>query len=139
MRWRLTAFILMFLVSLAACETLGPDSNSSADALRSGALKIEPNRTVMDNVSCVDGDKTDWKFFSVPGPSKVAVTFAFDEPSAGGTVVIHNASGETLKSAKFVPGKRMTMDFDAVKSHYYLEIFCEAFKSEYTLEVTFNQ
>ncbi len=141
MSWRITALFAagLFLVGLAACETLGPDSNSSPDSERSHAKQVELNRTIIDDVSCIDGDKTDWKFFSVPSPTRIAVTFAFDEPSAGGTVVIHQPTGEIMKVVKSIPNSRATQEFDAVRGHYYLEIYCQAYKSEYTLEVTTSQ
>ena len=137
MRWHIAAiFVAVFLALITACETLGPDSNSSKDFERSGAKVVELNRTVIDDVSCIDGDKTDWKQFTVVRPGRVAVTFAFDEPAAGGKVGIHFGSGELITSANAIPGSRTTMEVDVVKGFYYLEITCQAYKSEYTLEVT---
>ena len=140
MRWQLAAlFGAGFLLWNTACETLGPDSNSSPDAERSHALPIELNRTIIDDVSCIGGDKTDWKYFSITHPMRVTVTFAFDDPAAGGTVVIHHPTGEIMKVVKSIPGSRTTQEFDAVQGYYYLQIYCQAYKSEYTVEVTTPQ
>ena len=76
----------------AACETLGPETNSGDDKDRLGAIEIKINDLVLDHVTCIDGDKTDWKYFTVPGEGRIAVTFAFDEPAASGTVVIRKAT-----------------------------------------------
>ena len=137
MRWHFAAALAGLMVLLtAACETMGPNSDSGPDFERPGAIKVELDQLVLDRVSCIDGDKTDWKFFSVPSATKVAVTFAFDEPSAGGTLAVHQPDGELMKTLKFVPGSRMTYEFDANEGFYYLEFYCESYKSEYTLEVT---
>ena len=129
----LSAFTLMIC---AACETLGPETNSGDDKDRLGAIEIKINDLVLDHVTCIDGDKTDWKYFTVPGEGRIAVTFAFDEPAAGGTVVIRTATGEEMHRLRFKPGSRNIQEFDAIPGHYYLEIFCEAFQSEYTIEVS---
>ena len=127
------------LFGLAGCEALGPDTNSGDDRDLMGAIEFKINQLVLDYVSCVDGDKTDWKYFTVPEETRIAVTFAFDEPSAGGTLVIRNAMGDKMYELRFVPGSRMTQEFDAVPGYYYLEFYCEAFKSEYTVEVSIAQ
>ncbi|MBQ9817356.1 MAG: hypothetical protein IJM59_07835 [Proteobacteria bacterium] len=136
--WSLAA-ALAFLAVGVGCETLGPEKNSGTDQDRLGAIEIKINDLILDYVTCLDGDKTDWKYFTVPAETRVAVTFAFDEPSAGGTIVIRKATGEEMYRLKFVPGSRMVQEFDALPGHYYLEIFCEAFQSEYTIEVSIPQ
>lgn len=118
------------------CDSLGPESASGTDKDRLGAIEIKINDLVLDYVTCLDGDKTDWKYFTVPGAGRVAVTFAFDEPTAGGTIVLRKATGEEMHRMKFKPGSRNIQEFDAIPGHYYLEIFCESFKSEYTVEVS---
>lgn len=127
---------LIGLASLLSACALGPESNSGDDKDRLGAIEIKINDLVLDHVTCLDGDKTDWKFFTVPYETRVAVTFAFDQPSASGKVVIRKATGEEMYRLAFVPGSRMVQDFTAVPGHYYLELFCEAFESEYTVEVS---
>lgn len=140
MKWFKTLAASMGVLAVlsvgAGCETLGPEKNSGTDQDRLGAIEIKINDLVLDHVSCVDGDKTDWKFFTVPGEGRIAVTFAFDEPQALGTVVIRKPTGEEMYRLPFKPGARNIQEFDAIPGHYYLEIFCEAFQSEYTLEVS---
>lgn len=137
MRWHFAAiFVAVFLTLITACETLGPDSNSSADFERRGAKVVELDRTIIDDVSCIDGDKTDWKRFSIEKPSRVAITFAFDDPAAGGIVAIHYASGALMKRVNSIPNSRTTQEIDVDSGFYYLEITCQAYKSEYTLEVS---
>lgn len=126
----------LFVMTSTACEKLGPETNSGTDKDRLGAMEIKINDLVLDFVTCLDGDKTDWKYFTVPAETRVAVTFAFDEPEAMGTVVIRKPTGEELHRLRFKPGSRNIQEFDAIPGHYYLEIFCEAYQSEYTIEVS---
>ncbi|MBO4349633.1 MAG: hypothetical protein J6A01_01645 [Proteobacteria bacterium] len=130
------AVLLGVLLAGAGCEKLGPEQNSGTDKDRLGAIEINLDDLVLDFVTCLDGDKTDWKYFTVPGETDVKVTFAFDEPTAGGTIIIRKATGEEMFTKRFVAGARNTQEFHALPGHYYLEIYCEAFESEYTLEVT---
>lgn len=130
--WGVAAALLVY----PACETLGPESNSGPDGSRLGATSIELNTLYMDYLSCVEGDSTDWKYFSTPGRSLIAVSFAFDAPEAGGTVVIRTPDVEEIARARFVPGARTTIQFDAVREFYYVQVFCEGYESEYSLEVS---
>ncbi|MBQ8037879.1 MAG: hypothetical protein IJ268_12885 [Proteobacteria bacterium] len=133
--WGIAALISLFMF-VTGCEKLGAESNSSDDRDRLGAIAINLDDLVLDYVSCIDGDKTDWKYFTVPAETPIDVTFAFDNPEALGTVVIRKATGEEVTRQRFVPGSRMKMTFNALPGHYFLEIFCEAYHSEYTLEVS---
>ena len=132
--------MLLLFVFLAvifnACNAMGPETNSGLDKDRLGAISIDFNALILDHVTCIDGDKTDWKYFNISEEMDVAITFAFDQPTAGGIVVLRKATGEEIVKLKFVPGKRMQHIFRAIPGHYYLEIYCEAFESEYTIEVS---
>lgn len=127
---------LAFLAIGSSCGNLSPETNSGTDQDRLGAIEVKINDLVLDHVSCMEGDKTDWKYFTVPGETTVAVTFAFDEPAAMGTVVIRQATGVEIHRLRFQPGSRNMQTFHAVPGHYFLEIFCEAYQSEYTIEVS---
>ena len=128
--------VMWVLVLYASCETLGPESNSGEDYSRNHPIKLELNTLYMDFVSCVGGDKTDWKYFNPPGRTRIKVSFAFDEPSAGGTVVVREPAIKEVTRARFVPGARTVIEFDAIEEYYYLEVFCESFESEYSIEVS---
>ncbi len=130
--------LLASALGMMGCS-MTPESNSGPDQDRLGAIEIKLNDLVLDFVSCIDGDKTDWKFFTVPAAAKVQVAFAFDEAAAGGHIIIRKATGEELHDLRFKPGSRNIQVFDAVQSHYFLEISCEAYMSEYTVEVTLAQ
>ncbi|MBR4986806.1 MAG: hypothetical protein IKY83_13825 [Proteobacteria bacterium] len=133
--WGIVA-VLSLLMLVSGCGKFGPDANSGTDGDRLGAIAINIDDLVLDYVSCMDGDKTDWKYFVVPAETPIDVTFAFDNPEALGTVVIRKATGEEINRQRFVAGSRMKMTFNALPGHYFLEIFCEAYHSEYTLEVS---
>lgn len=127
---------MAFLTAFSGCGSFGPESKSGDDQDRIGAVPIELNQLYLDDVDCLGGDKTDWKYFSVPAEGDVSVTFAFDEPAANGTIVLRKQNGEEITRVKFKPGARTTHRFHAMPVLYYLEIFCEAASSEYSLEVT---
>ena len=133
--WGIAAFLSIFML-MAGCDKFNPEANSGDDRDRLGAIEIKVNDLVLDYVTCLEGDKTDWKYFIVDTAGVYDVTFAFDYPEALGTVVIRKATGEEVKRQQFVPGARMKVSFDALPGHYFLEIFCEAYHSEYTLQVT---
>ncbi len=124
------------ILALTQGCSLGPESKSSTDQDRIGAIEININDLVLDHVTCIDGDKTDWKYFSVPSEAEVAVAFAFDEPTAGGRIIIRKATGEEMYDLRFQPGARNIQEFRAMPGHYYLEISCDSFQSEYTIEVS---
>lgn len=133
--WGIAALLSLFML-MTGCDKFSPEANSGDDRDRLGAIAINIDDLVLDYVTCLEGDKTDWKYFVVPAAAEMDVTFAFDNPEALGTVVIRKATGEEIKRQQFVPGSRMKMSFDALPGHYFLEIFCEAYHSEYTLQVS---
>ena len=131
----------LMLASVAALATgcsLSPEANSTEDKDRLGAVEFKVNDLVLDFVSCLEGDKTDWKYFNVPYESDMVLAFAFDEPTAGGKIVMYKATGEEFYTRRFSPGARNIQEFHALPGHYYLEITCETFESEYTLEITYK-
>ncbi|MBQ9396291.1 MAG: hypothetical protein IJU23_12370 [Proteobacteria bacterium] len=139
MKRKLIAALLMTFLTglcLSGCGKMGPESKSGDDRDRLGAMEIKLDDLVLDFVTCIDGDKTDWKYFSVPAETRIAVTFAFDQPQAMGTVVIVKPTGEEMYKLPFRPGARNIQEFDAVNGHYYLKIYCDAYESEYTIEVS---
>jgi len=137
MKAKRVAFFLAgcFLWVVSGC-TLGSGGPAGTGKDRLSAIEVKINDLVLDYVSCMDGDGMRWKYFTVPSETKVKLTFAFDEPQAGGTVVLRKATGEEMYRLAALPNSRREQVFDAVSGHYYLEIFCQAFHSEFTIEVS---
>jgi len=115
-----------------------PDRNTGGDGTRLEAVEIPVNRTVIDNVSYIDGDQHDWKYFRVPVQGLIEVIIAFDNPNAKGTVIIRDATGMQVSRLEHKAEPRLQTTFRADPGIYYLEIFVEVERSDYTLEILFQ-
>lgn len=139
-----TLFLLVMLTATFALSTgcsVQKDSNrnTGGDGTRLEAVEIPVNRTVIDNVSYVDGDQHDWKYFRVPVQGLVELIIAFDNPEAKGTVIVRDATGMQVSRLEHKAEPRLQTTFRADPGLYYLEIFVEVERSDYTLEVLFEQ
>ncbi len=131
------AWVLLF--SVACNVQKDPNRNSGPDGDRMGAVEIPLNRTIIDNVSWVDGDMTDWKYFRVPTQGIIEVVISFDNAAAKGIVIIRRATGEQISRLEHKAEPRLQQTFRADPGVYYLEIFAQTERSDYTLEVLFEQ
>lgn len=136
---------LLGLVAVVGALALGcsvqkdPDRNSGGDGTRLEAGEIPLNRTVIDNVSYLDGDMHDWKYFRVPVSGLVTVLMAFDNANAKGVVIVRDATGMQVARMEHRAEPRLQQTFRADPGIYYLEIFVNIEHSDYTLEVNFEQ
>src|SRR5690606_597031 len=115
-----------------------PDRNTGGDGTRLEAVEIPVNRTVIDNVSYIDGDQHDWKYFRVPVQGLIEVIIAFDNPNAKGTVIIRDATGMQVSRLEHKAEPRLQTTFRADPGIYLLEIFVEVERSDYALEILFQ-
>jgi len=138
-------FVNTLIVLLFAALTLGcsvqkdVDRNTGGDGTRLNAVEIPLNRTVIDNVSRVDGDMHDWKYFRVPVEGIVTLIMAFDNPDAKGVVIVRDATGLQVSRLEHHAEPRLQTTFRADPGIYYLEIYVQVERSDYTLEVQFEQ
>lgn len=115
------------------------DWSSGPDARRYGASEITLDTTVVDNVDNIVGDRTDWKYFTVPASGIVAVSVTFDNHNALGEMLITDEVGRTL--ATFEDEKRRLLDkvtFKANPGRYYIQIVARVDGSDYSLEAQYQ-
>jgi len=125
--------------SLLACSVQkDPDRNTEGDGSRLDAIEIPVNRTVIDNVSHVDGDMHDWKYFRIPSEGIVEVVIAFDNAQAKGVVIIRDATGMQVSRLEHKGEPRLQTTFRGQAGIYYLEIYVPVERSDYTLEINFE-
>ncbi len=130
--------ILLIGLTFGCSVQKDPDRNTGDDGTRLGAREIPINRTIIDNVSYGDGDMHDWKYFRAPTNGVVTVIFSFDNPNAKGIVIVRDETG-MQKSMLEHQGPRLETTFKAEPRNYYLEIFVQTERSDYTLQVDFEQ
>jgi hypothetical protein len=72
----------LFLLLAVAAVACGPGYNemSGKDAKRTGARAAPLDHPIDDRVSDPDGDQTDWKRFTLGGPTELAFVFWWDDP-----------------------------------------------------------
>ena len=132
-------FFVLFSLSLGCSVQKDPDRNTGDDGTRLEAREIPVNRTIIDNVSYVDGDMHDWKYFRVPVEGIVEIVIAFDNPDAKGIVIARDATGMQVSRMEHKAEPRLQQTFRALPGVYYMEIFVQVERSDYTLEVHFEQ
>ncbi|MBH23577.1 MAG: hypothetical protein CMH57_03740 [Myxococcales bacterium] len=143
------ALIPVSLVALGLAAGCGPggkpvelevpaDWASGPDKLRDGANEITLDTTVVDNVSIDRGDRTDWKYFTVPASGVISVTVTFDNSDALGQMMVTDDVGQII--ATFVDERRRMLDrvtFKADPGRYYVQIWVEELDSDYSLQADY--
>jgi hypothetical protein len=131
----------MMAIALAAgCDVAkDPEEQSGPDQVRLGAVEVLISNTYIDNVNYVDGDMTDWKYFTVPTSGIVTLVIGFDNPDARAVVNIKDGTGQPKSRLEHRGEIRLEQTFRAEAGVYYLEIFAQESKTSYTLELTFEQ
>lgn len=138
-RMMMVPLMVLAFLAMSCSVQKDPNRNSGENATRLGAEEIPVGRTIIDNVSYVDGDMTDWKYFRVPLQGIVEVTIAFDNPAGKGVVIVRDATGLQISRIEHRAEPRLQTTFRADPGVYYLEIYVEVERSDYTLEVVFEQ
>jgi hypothetical protein len=128
--------------SLAACQVEPDPERNSEDGSRLTAIEIPLNRVVIDKVDLVNGDKTDWKYFTITSPGLVTITVSFDnEGEADPNARLHNAVGQVVSDLEAADGNDQLrrISFEAKPGNYYLSLYVEELASDYTVEVKFEE
>ena len=90
---RLNGLGLTTLSILCICAVgcgLGFNAASGEDAKRGGAIAIEANMAIDDQVSTALGDDTDWKSFELQGDANVRIRIWWDDPEVEAMVTLYN-------------------------------------------------
>jgi hypothetical protein len=100
------------------------DANSGPDAKRSGAVAIQPNQPVSDEVSWEKQDRTDWKSLELRGTGILEVDLRWDNDAADINLSVFNSFGEevaTTPARGNEAHKRLAVPVDA-PGVYYLRV-----------------
>jgi hypothetical protein len=126
----------------SACQVERDPDRNSVDGSRLTAIEIPLNRVVIDKVDVINGDKTDWKYFTVTSPGVVTITVSFDnEVEANPGARLHNAVGQIMSDLERADenDQLRRVSFQAKPGNYYLSLFVEELASDYTCEVKFQE
>jgi hypothetical protein len=131
----ISSFSVVFFLAMGC----GPAFNamSGEDAKRGGAIPIEPNKTIDDQVSTGLGDDTDWKSFELPGDTNVRIRIWWDEQGIDATVTLYDQRAQQLLQFEHDDDKRLdeTAPMGLTAGRYFLRIESEGGTSVYTMEV----
>ena len=132
---------LAMCLGVAACQVEQDPDRNSEDGSRLTAIELPLNRVVIDKVDFQNGDKTDWKFFTVNSPGLVTITVSFDNEEATPTAALHNAVGQVMSELDRGDNNDQLrrVSFEAKPGNYYVSLFVEELFSDYTIEVKFEE
>ena len=136
----LSLYALRTLAVLVLCIFgCGPAFNAASgeDAKRSGALPIQPNTTVDDQISRTLGDDTDWKSLELAFDSDVRVRVWWDEPDVDATITLYDSRARALAKHIHSDGSRRAelAPIGLRAGSYFIKVEVEGGESVYTLEV----
>ncbi len=132
--WRVLAPVAVLLA--AACGP-GMDERSGGDATRGEAAQVALDTPFDDRVSAPQGDHTDWKTFSVDGPTRAEVHVWWDDPGLAATVTVRDQFSAALGSLKHRPGERVERlgPLELEPGNYFIEVQASEGASVYTMEI----
>jgi hypothetical protein len=124
------------LLGTGCSVELDPNRSSGGDATRTLAIEMPVNRVIIDHCNQVDGDRDDWKYFTVTSPSVVRVVVNFDYDEAEAQVEVINSVGQVLSDLELPESTDLLrqLSFQAQPGNYYLHIYCETLETDYSVE-----
>lgn len=132
----------VFALAAAACS-VEPDPNreSGRDHTRTQAIEMPVNRVVIDHCDQVNGDRDDWKYFTVNSPGIVKVVVNFDYTEAEAQVEVVNAVGQVLSNLELPDSTDILrqLSFQVQPGNYYLHIYCQTLETDYSVEVQLDE
>jgi hypothetical protein len=124
------------LLGTGCSVELDPNRSSGGDSTRTLAIEMPVNRVIIDHCNQVDGDRDDWKYFTVTSPSVVRVVVNFDYDEAEAQVEVINSVGQVLSDLELPESTDLLrqLSFQAQPGNYYLHIYCETLETDYSVE-----
>lgn len=117
----------------------GPAFNAASgeDAKRGGAIAIEPNTAIDDQVSTGLGDDTDWKSFELFADANVRIRIWWDDQDIDATVSLYDQRAQLLSSFEHDDDKRFdeTAPMGLTAGRYFVRIESTGGTSVYTMEL----
>jgi len=135
-------------LALLACLSLGlgcdanivddPNAESGNDGERGKAQAMPFGEPVNDSVNYTEGDMTDWKYIQVPAFGSVTVRLGCDHTGAYCGANIRDEVGRMVREIRTDGSPRVEQTLDLARGNYYVEIFCPASATDYTIQVDYE-
>jgi len=134
------ALMLLAGTLAAGCNVEDDPERESKDSERTSALEMPINKVIIDNVDFFGGDRTDWKYYTLPSDGLCKVVINFDDESASPEIEVINSVGQVLSNLDLPESSEFLrqLSFRATPGNYYLHIFVEEGSTDYSVEVTFT-
>jgi len=133
----LVAGVLTTCFAVSCSVEPDPNRQSGGDEMRTLAIEMPVNRVIIDGCDQTNGDRDDWKYFTVNSPSVVKIVINFDYDEAEAQVEVINSVGQVLSNLELPDSTDLLrqLSFQAQPGNYYLHIYCETLKTDYSVEV----
>jgi hypothetical protein len=135
-RARNMCFLMTVLLALSGCGP-GFDEASGKDGLRGGSAEAAVDTYLDDRVSASEGDHSDWRVFELEQPSAVTVEIWWDNPDAGGNLLLRGRSSGSSKTFEHKKGQRSESmgPFDLAEGKWYVRVQSDSGASGYTIRI----
>lgn len=134
--------LAMLGIALAgtACNVEEDPERESQDSERTKAIEMPLDKVVIDNVDYFGGDRTDWKYFTIPSDGIVKVVINFDDENASPEIEVINAVGQVLSNLDLPESSEFLrqLSIQGEPGNYYLHIYVEEGATDYSVEVKFT-
>ncbi len=133
--------LAMLALTITACEVEPDPNRASVDGTRLTAIELPVNRVVLDKVDIRNGDKTDWKYFTINSPGLVTITVSFDNNEADPGASLHNSVGQIMSELERGDDNDQLrrVSFEAKPGNYYVQLWVLDLASDYTIEVKYEE
>jgi hypothetical protein len=135
------ATVLGVLAWVLACNPniqQNPNQESGNDGERGRAQRMPMNEPVLDNVSYVENDMTDWKYVQIPSAGEIVVTLGCDNGGAACVAVVRDEVGTPVRTLNSDGQPRIQDRLSVRRGNYYVEIYAQAAATDYTIQVDFE-
>jgi hypothetical protein len=118
-----------------------PNRQSGGDHNRTQAIEMPVNRVIIDHCDQVNGDRDDWKYFTVTSPGIVKVVVNFDYVEAEAQVEVINSVGQVLSNLELPESTDILrqLSFQVKPGNYYLHFYCQTLNTDYSVEVKLDE
>jgi hypothetical protein len=137
--YRICVFSLLFIV--VACGS-NPDEKTGEDGTRNVAQKMELEKWIPDSVSYDEGDRSDWRMFSIDTDSRVLVEAKVANTDANVLFEIRGLFGKVInKVNSYQRAEVLSFEQKLPKGQYFIGMIAkdDGDNSEYTLRVSIEK
>ena len=138
MKWARFAPVLLLLLGCDANIVEDPNAESGNDGERGKAQRLAFGEPVNDHITYTEGDMTDWKYIQVPSSGDVTVRLGCDYTGAYCGANVRDEVGRLVSRIRTEGESRVERTLELARGNYYLEIFCPASATDYTVQVDYE-